>query len=289
MAVAKKRGLGKGLDALLGNPTDRTPENSNSDSLKTLAVDLLQRGQYQPRKDFNKDSLQELADSISAQGVVQPIVVRALPRSKKFEIIAGERRWRAAQLAGLQDVPVVVKDVPDKTVMCIALIENIQREDLNPLEEAEALARLIEEFDMTHDTIAEAVGRSRSAVTNLLRLLELNSKVKQLVESRQIDMGHARALLTLPLAKQLSVAETIIKQGLSVRATEKLVQQLSGDSKQGKAKQTSKDPNIQSLENDLSEKMGAKVTIKQQAKGKGVLQINYHSLDELDGILKHIK
>ena len=287
--MVKKRGLGKGLDALLGNPTERVSKNSNNDSLKTLAVDLLQRGQYQPRKNFNKDALQELADSISAQGVVQPIVVRAIPRSKKFEIIAGERRWRAAQLAGLEDVPVVIKDVPDKTVMCIALIENIQREDLNPLEEAEALARLIEEFDMTHDTIAEAVGRSRSAVTNLLRLLELNSKVKQLVEAGQIDMGHARALLTLPLAKQLSVAETVIKQGLSVRATEKLVQQLSGDSKQGKAKQAVKDPNIQSLENDLSEKMGAKVTIKQQPKGKGMLQINYHSLDELEGILKHIK
>jgi ParB family transcriptional regulator, chromosome partitioning protein len=287
--VVKKRGLGKGLDALLGNPAERISENNNSDSLKTLAVDLLQRGQYQPRKDFNKDALQELADSISAQGVIQPIVVRALPRSKKYEIIAGERRWRAAQLAGLQDVPVVIKDVPDKTVMCIALIENIQREDLNPLEEAEALARLIEEFDMTHDTIAEAVGRSRSAVTNLLRLLELNTKVKKLVESRQIDMGHARALLALPLSKQMAAAETIVKQGLSVRATEKLVQQLLGGSKQGKAKQVSKDPNIQSLENDLSEKMGAKVTIKQQAKGKGVLQINYHSLDELDGILKHIK
>lgn len=287
--MVKKRGLGKGLDALLGNPAGRVSENNNSDALKTLAVDLLQRGQYQPRKDFNKESLQELADSISAQGIVQPIVVRALPRSKKFEIIAGERRWRAAQLAGLEDVPVVVKDVPDKTVMCIALIENIQREDLNPLEEAEALARLIEEFDMTHDTIAEAVGRSRSGVTNLLRLLELNPKVKQLVESRQIDMGHARALLALPLSKQIGAAETIIKQDLSVRATEKLVQQLSAENKQGKAKQVSKDPNIQSLENELSEKMGAKVTIKQQTKGKGILQINYHSLDELEGILKHIK
>ncbi|GJM04259.1 MAG: putative chromosome-partitioning protein ParB [marine bacterium B5-7] len=288
--MVKKRGLGKGLDALLGNSTERSSDNSSgSDSLKTLAVDLLQRGQYQPRKDFNQESLQELADSINAQGIVQPIVVRALPRSKKFEIIAGERRWRAAQLAGLQDVPVVVKDVPDKTVMCIALIENIQREDLNPLEEAQALARLIEEFDMTHDTIAEAVGRSRSAVTNLLRLLELNSKVKQLVETRKMDMGHARALLALPLNEQMAAAEAIIKQGLSVRATEKLVQQLLGGSKSGKAKQSSKDPNIQSLENDLSEKMGAKVIIKQQAKGKGVLQINYHSLDELDGILKHFK
>ncbi len=287
--MVKRRGLGKGLDALLGNPVSRASEDSNNDSLKTLAVDLLQRGQYQPRKDFNKESLQELANSISAQGIVQPIVVRALPRSKKFEIIAGERRWRAAQLAGLQDVPVVIKDVPDKTVMCIALIENIQREDLNPLEEAQALARLIEEFDMTHDTIAEAVGRSRSGVTNLLRLLELNIKVKQMVESRQLDMGHARALLALPLNKQMGAAETIIKQDLSVRATEKLVQQLSSESKQGKAKPTSKDPNIQSLENNLSEKVGAKVTIKQHTKGKGVLQINYHSLDELDGIINHIK
>ena len=287
--MVKKRGLGKGLDALLGNPAQRVLENNNSDSLKEIAVDLLQRGQYQPRRDFNKESLQELADSITAQGIIQPIVVRGLPRSEKFEIIAGERRWRAAQLAGLKDVPVVIKDVPDKTVMCIALIENIQREDLNPLEEAEALVRLIEEFDMTHETIAEAVGRSRSAVTNLLRLLELNIKVKKFVEARKIDMGHARALLALELNEQVAVAEIIIKQGLSVRATEKLVKKVLGDSQQEKEKQVSKDPNIQSLENDLSEKMGATVTIKQYDKGKGVLQINYHSLNELDGILKRIK
>ncbi len=287
--MVKKRGLGKGLDALLGNPAQRVLENNNSDSLKEIAVDLLQRGQYQPRRDFNKESLQELADSITAQGIIQPIVVRSLPLSEKFEIIAGERRWRAAQLAGLKDVPVVIKDVPDKTVMCIALIENIQREDLNPLEEAEALVRLIEEFDMTHETIAEAVGRSRSAVTNLLRLLELNMKVKKFVEARKIDMGHARALLALALNEQVAVAEIIIKQGLSVRATEKLVKKVLCDSPQEKVKQVSKDPNIQSLENDLSEKMGATVTIKQYDKGKGVLQINYHSLNELDGILKRIK
>jgi ParB family transcriptional regulator, chromosome partitioning protein len=287
--LVKKRGLGKGLDALLGNPAQRVLENNNSDSLKEIAVDLLQRGQYQPRRDFNKESLQELADSITAQGIIQPIVVRGLPRSEKFEIIAGERRWRAAQLAGLKDVPVVIKDVPDKTVMCIALIENIQREDLNPLEEAEALVRLIEEFDMTHETIAEAVGRSRSAVTNLLRLLELNIKVKEFVEARKIDMGHARALLALASNEQVAAAEIIIKQGLSVRATEKLVKKVLGDSQQEKEKQVSKDPNIQSLENDLSEKMGATVTIKQYDKGKGVLQINYHSLNELDGILKRIK
>jgi len=287
--LVKKRGLGKGLDALLGNPAERVLANNNSDSLKEIAVDLLQRGQYQPRRDFNKASLKELADSITAQGIIQPIVVRGLPRSEKFEIIAGERRWRAAQLAGLKDVPVVIMDVPDKTVMCIALIENIQREDLNPLEEAEALVRLIEEFDMTHETIAEAVGRSRSAVTNLLRLLELNIKVKKFVEARKIDMGHARALLALELNEQVAVAEIIIKQGLSVRATEKLVKKVLGDSQHEKAKQVSKDPNIQSLENDLSEKIGATVTIKQYDKRKGVLQINYHSLDELDGILKRIK
>ncbi|MAS81901.1 MAG: chromosome partitioning protein ParB [Legionellales bacterium] len=287
--MVKKRGLGKGLDALLGNPAERVLANNNSDSLKEIAVDLLQRGQYQPRRDFNKASLKELADSITAQGIIQPIVVRGLPRSEKFEIIAGERRWRAAQLAGLKDVPVVIMDVPDKTVMCIALIENIQREDLNPLEEAEALVRLIEEFDMTHETIAEAVGRSRSAVTNLLRLLELNIKVKKFVEARKIDMGHARALLALELNEQVAVAEIIIKQGLSVRATEKLVKKVLGDSQHEKAKQVSKDPNIQSLENDLSEKIGATVTIKQYDKRKGVLQINYHSLDELDGILKRIK
>ena len=287
--MVKKRGLGNGLDALLGNPAERVLANNNSDSLKEIAVDLLQRGQYQPRRDFNKASLKELADSITAQGIIQPIVVRGLPRSEKFEIIAGERRWRAAQLAGLKDVPVVIMDVPDKTVMCIALIENIQREDLNPLEEAEALVRLIEEFDMTHETIAEAVGRSRSAVTNLLRLLELNIKVKEFVEARKIDMGHARALLALELNEQVAVAEIIIKQGLSVRATEKLVKKVLGDSQHEKAKQVSKDPNIQSLENDLSEKIGATVTIKQYDKRKGVLQINYHSLDELDGILKRIK
>ncbi len=287
--MVTKRGLGKGLDALLGNPAESSTQISNSDALKTLPIDLLQRGQFQPRKDFNKESLQELADSINAQGIVQPIVVRSLPRTKKFEIIAGERRWRAAQLAGMQDVPVVIKNVADKTVMCIALIENIQREDLNPVEEASALQRLIEEFNMTHDTVASAVGRSRSAVTNLLRLLALNNDVKKMLATHQLDMGHARALLPLAKDLQLEEANKIVKQGLSVRATEKLVQQFSIKDKQSHPKHKTRDPNISRLETDLSGKIGAKVTIKQQGKGKGLLQINYYSLDELEGILKHIK
>lgn len=291
--MAKKRGLGKGLDALLGNPVEIVSEKSqgqdNADSLKTLAIDLLQRGEYQPRKDFNKESLQELADSISAQGIVQPIVVRALPRSKKFEIIAGERRWRAAQLAGLQDVPVVIKDVPDKTVMCIALIENIQREDLNPLEEAHALERLISEFEMTHDTVADAVGRSRSAVSNLLRLLELSPKVKKLVEARKIDMGHARALLALPSNTQIQIAEKIVKQGLSVRATESLVRSLLNSDDKKKAPAAKIDPDVRKLQDSLSEKLAAKVDITYRKNGKGELKIHYSSLDQLDGILKRIK
>tara|TARA_R110002072_G_scaffold118775_5_gene251290 strand:+ start:503 stop:1366 length:864 start_codon:yes stop_codon:yes gene_type:complete len=287
--LVKKRGLGKGLDALLGNSAERTSGATSSDSLKTLAVDLLQRGQYQPRKDFNQESLQELADSISAQGIVQPIVVRALSRSKKFEIIAGERRWRAAQLAGLQDVPVVVKDVPDKTVMCIALIENIQREDLNPLEEAHALARLIEEFDMTHETIAESVGRSRSAVSNLLRLLELEEAVKVLLTKGELGMGHARALLALNKADQTQTAMQIAKRGLSVRETEALVKRLLSDTNKDRNKPKKIDANIRKLETELSERLGANVSIRMSTKEKGSMVVHYHSLDELDGIISRIK
>ena len=289
--MAKKRGLGKGLDALLGSgPEVAAGKPSGNDaSLKTLPVDLLQRGQYQPRKDFKQEALQELADSISAQGMVQPIVVRTLTGSKKFEIIAGERRWRAAQLAGLQDVPVVIKDVPDKTVMCIALIENIQREDLNPLEEADALDRLIREFEMTHEDVAAAVGRSRSAVSNLLRLLDLGNGVKELVRDGKLEMGHARALLPLAKQKQLEAAKKVVKQGLSVRATETLVKGLGNTSSTKPKTARKQDPNAVKLQNDLSEKLGAKVILKQQGKQKGALQIYYNSLDELDGILKHIK
>ncbi len=286
--VAKKRGLGKGLDALLGTHEDFSKATS-ADALQTLAVDLIKRGQYQPRQDFDSEALNELADSIRAQGMIQPIVVRPIAGKKSYEIVAGERRWRAAQIAELYEIPVIIKDVTDQTAMCLALIENIQRQDLNPLEEARALERLINEFEMTHDATADAVGRSRSAVTNILRLLELDDSVKKMLETRQLDMGHARALLALNKSKQFEVAKKVVKQGLSVRATESLVQQLSSKNKKNKVKQKAKDPNISNLENDLSERLGANVIINHQNSGKGKLQINYNSLDELEGILKRIK
>ncbi|MCZ6804711.1 MAG: ParB/RepB/Spo0J family partition protein [Proteobacteria bacterium] len=286
--AAKKRGLGKGLDALLGTH-DEHAFSTNGDALRMLAVDLIQRGQFQPRQDFDKTALNELADSIRAQGMVQPIVVRPLAGNRSYEIVAGERRWRAAQIAGLHDIPVIIKDVSDQTAMCLALIENIQREDLNPLEEASALERLINEFEMTHDAIADAVGRSRSAVSNLLRLLELHNDVKKMLATRKLDMGHARALLSLDKPKQIEVAKKIVKQGLSVRATEGLVQQLSGKDSQNKPEQKPKDPNISRLENDLSQRLGASVAITYQSSGRGKLQIDYNSLDELEGILKRIK
>lgn len=287
--ATKKRGLGKGLDALLGTHEEIKQVSSNDDSLRMLAVDMIQQGQYQPRQNFDQSTLEELASSIRAQGMVQPIVVRALAGKKSFEIIAGERRWRAAQIAGLQEVPVIIKNVPDQTAMCLALIENIQRQDLNPLEEARALERLINEFEMTHDEIAEAVGRSRSSVTNLLRLLELNKDVKEMLETRQLDMGHARALLALGNIEQLDVAKKVIKQGLSVRATENLVKQLTNHSKAKKPTKKTIDPNTVKLENDLSERLGSNVSINHQANGRGKLEIRYNSLDELDGLLKHIK
>lgn len=286
--AAKKRGLGKGLDALLG-AHDEIKKPSDKDSLQTLAVDLIQRGQYQPRQNFDQTALEELASSIRAQGMVQPIVVRQLSGKNSYEIIAGERRWRAAQLAGLQDVPVIIKDVPDQTAMCLALIENIQRQDLNPLEEARALERLINEFEMTHDEIAEAVGRSRSAVTNLLRLLDLQKDVKEMLETGKLNMGHARALLSLSNPQQLETARNVIRRGLSVRATEDLVQQLTNKVKTSKPVKKTKDPNISKLENELSEQLGSSVAINHQANGRGKLEIRYNSLDELDGLLKHIQ
>lgn len=289
MSATKKRGLGKGLDALLGGSRKDSNEATSEDNLQTLAVDLIQRGQYQPRQNFDEDGLNELADSIRVQGLIQPIVVRLLSDKKTYEIIAGERRWRAAQIAGLHDVPVIIKDVTDQTVMCMSLIENIQRQDLNPLEEAKALERLINEFDMTHDETAEAVGRSRSSVSNLLRLLELDNSVKNMLEARKLDMGHARALLSLDKAKQLEIATKIVQQGLSVRAAESLVQQLNNKNQKSKPVRKSKDPNISSLENEVSERLGARVSINHQSNGKGKVEISYNSIDELDGLLKHIK
>ena len=286
--AAKKRGLGKGLDALLGHH-DGDSSQTDSDALQMLAIDLIQRGKYQPRQDFDQTTLDELADSIRVQGMVQPIIVRPIAGKRSYEIIAGERRWRAAQIAGIHNVPVIIKNVPDQTAMCLGLIENIQRQDLNPLEEASALERLINEFEMTHDAIADAVGRSRSAVTNLLRLLELHNNVKKMLATRQLDMGHARALLALPKTKQPEVANKIVKQDLSVRATENLVQKLSSKDKQSKPKKKTKDPDISRLEKDLSQRLATNVTINHQASGRGKLEVRYNSLEELDGLLRHIK
>ena len=286
---AKKRGLGKGLDALLGEVSGAnlasSPENS---SLTMLSIDLIERGSFQPRRDFDQDALQSLAGSIKSQGLVQPILVRSLANKDSYEIVAGERRWRAAQIAGLHDIPVIIKDVSDNEAMCLALIENIQREDLNPLEEAGALERLISEFEMTHDAVADAVGRSRPAVSNLLRLLELDDGVKKMLETGKLDMGHARTLLSLGPDKQLESATKIVKQGLSVRATENLVKQLLDGNQQSRPKNDVKDSNITKLENDLSERLAAKVLITHQSSGRGKLQISYNSLAELEGILKRL-
>jgi ParB family chromosome partitioning protein len=256
-----------------------------------LPVELIQRGRYQPRLDIKAEALQELADSIKAQGVVQPIVVRPLTgQSERYELIAGERRWRATQLAGLHEIPAVIKDIPDRTVMSIALIENIQREQLNPLEEAGALQRLIGEFGMTHQEVAEAIGRSRASVSNLLRLLELAPTPKRLLEEGRIEMGHARALLSLPAAVQTTLAERVAAEGLSVRATERLVRAAADAARRPTAPAPPRaDPNVQRLEAQLSEKLGAAVSIKHGNRGDGQLVIRYGSLDELDGILAHIR
>lgn len=254
-----------------------------------MPIDLLQRGKYQPRLEMNPESLEELADSIRAQGVVQPIIVRPIDEPGRYEIVAGERRWRASQLAGLHEIPAVIRDVPDQAAIAMALIENIQREELNPMEEAHALQRLIEEFGLTHQEAAEAVGRSRTAVSNLLRLLGLNEDVKRMVENGDLEMGHARALLALTGDQQSQAAHKVSGKGLSVRETERLVKRLQqGD--EGKAKASRKvDPDIRRLEQDISDKLGARVTVQQGNRGKGKLVIQYNSLDELDGILEHIK
>jgi len=287
---AKKRGLGRGLEALLGPaPVPEAANDATSGELRTLPVDLLQRGANQPRLEFDSAALQELADSIRAQGVLQPVLVRPLAASDHYEIIAGERRWRAAQLAGLYEIPALVRAFDDQQATCIALIENIQRADLSPLEHARGLARLAQEFAMTHDAIAEAVGRSRAAVTNMLRLLELCDEVKQLLETRQLEMGHARALLTLSEQQQRWAAQQSIKSGLSVRATEALVRRLQKAKNVFTPGPDRTDPNIRLLETELSDDLGANVTIQQQKKGNGTLRITYSSLAQLDGILARIR
>jgi ParB family transcriptional regulator, chromosome partitioning protein len=277
-----KRGLGRGLDALLGDATVKEEKHQ----LHLLPIEYLQRGKYQPRQDINPEKLQELADSIKAQGIIQPIIVRQLAY-EKYEIIAGERRWRAAQLAGLTQVPIVVKEMDDRSAMAVALIENIQREDLNPLEEAEALKRLLEEFEMTHQHIADAVGKSRTTVTNLLRLIELHSEVKKLLVNGQLEMGHARALLSLDGAKQVAAAHRVVKEGLTVRATERLVKDLHSEPKIQKIKVVDKD--TLRLQESLTACLGAKVVIDHKENGSGKLVIAYTSLDELDGIIGQFK
>lgn len=277
--TAKKRGLGRGLDALLG-PAEAVVE----EKLRTLPVESLRAGPYQPRKDFNAARLQELADSISAQGVVQPIVARPTG-TFDYEIIAGERRWRAAQLAGLHEVPVLIRDVSDQAAMAISLIENIQREDLNPLEEAEALRRLVEEFSMTHQQIGDAVGKSRASISNLLRLNELHPEVKDLLLQGQIEMGHARAILGVPFDRQSAVARQVAARELTVRATEVLVRKLPTAVARPKPKP---DPDVTALSNRLAETVGAKVEIRHSKRGAGKLVITYANLDHLQGIIDRL-
>jgi len=296
--MTPKRRLGRGLEALLSKPVAESTKVTgkvSADGLRELPVELLQRGQYQPRIDIRQDTLEDLASSIRAQGVVQPIVVRPVGKeggTQRYEIVAGERRWRAAQMAGLAEIPAVVKEIPDEAAIAMALIENIQREDLNPLEEARALDRLIREFDLTHAEAAEAVGRSRAAVSNLLRLQDLSDKVLPMLESRQLEMGHARALLGISNAvQQLDAARQVVKKGLSVRETERLVKHMlenAGSKKPVKQAETG-NADIRRLEIEVSEKLGAKVSVNHTKKGSGKVIISYNSLDELDGILKHIK
>ncbi|MDG2107155.1 MAG: ParB/RepB/Spo0J family partition protein [Woeseiaceae bacterium] len=297
--MSPKKRLGRGLEALLSEPMANVSYQKKSsvhsnDGLKNLPLEYLQRGQYQPRVDMRQNSLEDLAASIKSQGIVQPIVARPVATKdgmQRYEIIAGERRWRAAQIAGLAEIPTVIRDVPDEAAIAMALIENIQRENLNPLEEARALDRLIREFDLTHADAAKAVGRSRASVSNLLRLQELSDKVKPLLEDRKLDMGHARALLGIANAtQQFDVARQIVKKNLSVRETEVLVKRiLEGGSAAPIKKTQTQNADIRRLEIEISEKLGAKVSVEHTVKGAGKLTINYNSLDELDGILRHIK
>lgn len=287
MAV-KKRGLGRGLDALLGQASGKGQDASDNHDqlLRDLPVDLIQRGKYQPRRDMDRQALEELASSIKAQGVMQPIVVRPIA-DERYEIIAGERRWRASQLAGLDMIPAVVRDVPDEAAIAMALIENIQREDLNPIEEAIALQRLQQEFELTQQQVADAVGKSRVTITNLLRLMALPDDVKLLLERGDIEMGHARALLGLPAEQQTAAARQVVARGLTVRQTEALVRQWLNPRRDPSQARTN--PDIERLQQDLAERLGAQVSIQHGAKGKGKLVISYSSLDELDGVLMHIK
>ncbi|MGE0384404.1 MAG: ParB/RepB/Spo0J family partition protein [Gammaproteobacteria bacterium] len=289
---AKKRGLGRGLDALLGTPAGPAAVVPTAVPAvpDRLPLDQLRPGRYQPRHGMDPEALESLAASIRAQGIVQPIVVRPLASGAGFEIIAGERRWRAARIAGLAEVPVIVRRIDDEAALSMALIENIQREDLNPLDEAHALQRLTAEFGMTHEQAAEAVGRSRAAVSNLLRLLELDPEVRTHLAERRLEMGHARALLPLDAPGQRSAAAAVVEQGLSVRATEALVRRmLAGPPAPPARTAPARDPDIERLQSDLADRIGARVEIRHARSGAGSLVVHYHSLDELDGILARIK
>jgi ParB family transcriptional regulator, chromosome partitioning protein len=279
--MAKIKGLGRGLDALLSGNNDSQPSN---ESLQNLKISSLQPGKYQPRTHMDENSLAELAGSIKSQGIMQPVLVRMLSAGR-YEIIAGERRWRAAQLAGLQEIPVLIRDVPDESALTMSLIENIQREELNPLEEALGIQRLASEFQMTHQTIGEALGSSRSTVSNLLRLLNLSAPIQELMMQGKLDMGHGRALLGLPSGRQLEIAHQIISKQLSVRETEKLAGQ-SGLASPKKLQHKQSDRDLLNLQEDISVKLGAKVTIKSsKKKGAGSVVISYSSLEQLEGIL----
>ena len=303
--MAKKK-LGRGLDALLGLDSSKRDDNSgaggekqvvrikadtgasDNDLLKELPIEFMQRGKYQPRRDMHPEALEELANSIKVQGVMQPIVVRPIG-ADKYEIIAGERRWRATQQAGLHTIPAIIKDVPDEAAIAMALIENIQREDLNAIEEAQALIRLQQEFELTQQQVAEAVGKSRAMVANLMRLMSLQEKVRTMLEHGDLEMGHGRALLALEGVEQIDAANQVASKGLTVRQTEALVRKLQQKPPAKAANRQKKDPNVSRLEESLSEQVGAPVSIQQNNKGKGKLVFSYNSLDELDGILSHIK
>ena len=284
--ASKKSPLGRNLSSMLSksalqHATENLPGSSGRDGLRNLPLDIISPGPYQPRSIFDTDRLQELADSISQQGVIQPVVVRARG-DKNYELIAGERRWRAAQIAGIEEIPAIVRDVPDEIAIAMALVENIQREDLNPIEEATALRRLVDEFQMTHQEAGEAVGRSRSAVSNLLRLLELSGEVRELVDAKHLEMGHARALLSLEPSQQAKAAREVVSKGLSVRETEQLVRRLKNPPI---PRTRTLDPDIQHLQDQLAEKLCARVKLTHSARGKGKMVIAYNSADELEGIL----
>lgn len=288
--AAKKNPLGRNLSSMLSKSAlQHAAENTEAESLgpdrlRKLPLDMIKPGQYQPRSVFDTDKLEELAESIRHQGIIQPVVVRRFS-DDEYELIAGERRWRAAQLAGLQEIPAIIREVPDEIAIAMALVENIQREDLNPVEEASALKRLIEEFQMTHQEAGDAVGRSRSAVSNLIRLLELSEVVRELVDARHLEMGHARALLTLDDGLQEQAAREVVRKGLSVRETEQLVRRLKNPPQHTRARI---DPDTRHLQDNISEKLCAKVTLQHNARGKGKMTINYNSADELEGILENM-